>query len=437
MKTVQNRVAELELKIDELHFDMSKAAVDYVVSAISLACLSLTSTQFTLSDLHKAFERQRKAELMLIEATSDVEVLELRNRAVVDQITAKATEAQNLIEEVSRLVQSLKDLRDEVNRSVRNASEGWLEFRQSFSETVSSEELDEDIKEHERQLSFMHEGHGDVIREFEKRRSQIDTMRARLSDVEHGLNDLNGQIKRVRDLWEPKLDKLVKRISDCFSYNMGHIQCAGEVSVHKDEDDFDAWAIAIRVKFREHEPLTQLDSHRQSGGERAVSTIFYLMSLQSLTRSPFRVVDEINQGMDPRNERLVHARMVSIATGHDDWRPQIDDLDVNDAADAAASARPVATAPGDDDAGDEDADDAAPPSDDDDDPDGEDKHMTVAPPGGSQYFLITPKLLDGLKYERGMRVLCIASGEYMPADRSQVDFRRAVEIRRGLTAVAG
>lgn len=54
---------------------------------------------------------------------------------------------------------------------------------------------------------------------------------------------------------------------------------------------------------RENEQLSVLDSHRQSGGERAVSTIYYLMALQSLARAPFRVVDEINQGMDPRNER--------------------------------------------------------------------------------------------------------------------------------------
>ena len=26
--------------------------------------------------------------------------------------------------------------------------------------------------------------------------------------------------------------------------------------------------------------------------------------MQSLTRSPFRVADEINEGIDPRNERL-------------------------------------------------------------------------------------------------------------------------------------
>jgi chromosome segregation ATPase len=66
----------------------------------------------------------------------------------------------------------------------------------------------------------------------------------------------------------------------------------------------------------ESEPLSVLDNHRQSGGERAVSTIFYLMALQSLARAPFRLVDEINQGMDPRNERYVrnvlHPGLVSL-----------------------------------------------------------------------------------------------------------------------------
>lgn len=126
----------------------------------------------------------------------------------------------------------------------------------------------------------------------------------------------------------------------------------------------------------ESEPLTILDSHRQSGGERAVSTIFYLMSLQTLTRSPFRVVDEINQGMDPRNERLVHKRMVGIACGSDEGSEH----------------------------------------------------------GGSQYFLITPKLLHGLEYARGMQVMCIAAGEYMPEERSRVDFRGCVDLARGLKA---
>ena len=93
------------------------------------------------------------------------------------------------------------------------------------------------------------------------------------------------------------------------------------------------------------------------------------MALQSLARAPFRMVDEINQGMDPRNERLVHSRMVEIACA---------------------------------------------------------EHT-------SQYFLITPKLLSGLTYHENMKVHCIASGEYMPSDHTELDFNalatRALAIR--------
>ncbi len=59
--------------------------------------------------------------------------------------------------------------------------------------------------------------------------------------------------------------------------------------------DYSQFGVEIRVKFREEESLQILNAQRQSGGERSVSTMMYLMALQDITRCPFRVVDEINQ----------------------------------------------------------------------------------------------------------------------------------------------
>ncbi len=67
------------------------------------------------------------------------------------------------------------------------------------------------------------------------------------------------------------------------------------------------------------------------------------------TQCPFRVVDEINQGMDPNNERRVFSQVV---------------------------------------------------------------HCSEAS-GTSQYFLVTPKLLSGLDYSRSLRVLCVFNGHWM------------------------
>lgn len=50
----------------------------------------------------------------------------------------------------------------------------------------------------------------------------------------------------------------------------------------------------------------------QSGGERAVAIAIYTLSLQHITSVPFRCVDEINQGMDPKNERKIFQMLVEI-----------------------------------------------------------------------------------------------------------------------------
>lgn len=59
--------------------------------------------------------------------------------------------------------------------------------------------------------------------------------------------------------------------------------------------EYDKYGIRIRVKFHHSSQLHELTPHHQSGGERSVSTMLYLMALQELNRCPFRVVDEINQ----------------------------------------------------------------------------------------------------------------------------------------------
>ncbi|CAG8613018.1 12552_t:CDS:2, partial [Racocetra fulgida] len=54
--------------------------------------------------------------------------------------------------------------------------------------------------------------------------------------------------------------------------------------------------------------------------ERAKADLHYAVDSRVIetydarkAETPFRVVDEINQGMDPRNERLVHSQMVQTA----------------------------------------------------------------------------------------------------------------------------
>jgi chromosome segregation ATPase len=338
------------------------------------------------------------AEIRHIEALSDFETLRDRNTEVRATLETKREEVKEAMRHLKTTSEIGRKLRDEAANVVQasNSQPDLKEVLETTIKGLSLDELEAVIDSEKARLELTHEGSAGLVKEFEDRERQIQKLREKLEGYQNSLADYEHAINEIRGQWEPKLDALVQKISDAFSDSFARIGCAGQVSVDKVEEppgpngepggsDFDQWSIQIQVKFREHENLSLLDSHRQSGGERAVSTIFYLMALQSLSASPFRVVDEINQGMDPRNERMVHERMVDIACA------------------------PRTATSGDD--GD------------------------VGGAGGSQYFLITPKLLSGLVYKPGMKVLCIVSGEHMPGDYNLVDFGRAVSRMREVSGM--
>ncbi|PSK33505.1 hypothetical protein B9Z65_7392 [Elsinoe australis] len=334
------------------------------------------STLFAVSimSLQKSHTELFEAEITLIEAESDLETLETKNIEVRNMLDQRKMELETLKDELRTLREEAQAALERVNEANMRLTERDVEIQEEQPRDQTVEGLQNDIEGLQARLEMVHEGNSNVMKEFEERTIRIEKTKEKLERISRELETLERQIGEIRGEWEPMVDTLLAQISDAFGDNFARIGCAGQVEVLKTED-FSEWSISIQVKFREHEQLSILDSHRQSGGERAVSTIFYLMALQSLARAPFRVVDEINQGMDPRNERLVHARMVNIACA---------------------------------------------------------EHT-------SQYFLITPKLLPNLKYDPRMKIHCIASGEYMPEDHKQLDFQslavKALGVQRRISGV--
>jgi structural maintenance of chromosomes protein 5 len=327
-----------------------------------------------------------KADVILLEAQSDFGTLSSQNEAIKRRLEeaqnaeAEALAALNTLgKQCRQMMPAAKALGDEAQKLSEGGHPAMLDLvKQIGGDKWGQNEWEAEIETVTAQLALTEGGNADAIRQYEERAHQITALEERVAGFDKEVDERRRGIQQVRSEYEPELDKIVDRISRAFGDSFARIGCAGQVEVYKanstaaedctDENggednglDFANWAIHISVKFREDAPLSILDSHRQSGGERAVSTIFYLMALQSLSKAPFRVVDEINQGMDGRNERMMHGRMVDVATAHRDEGGS-----------------------------------------------------------GSQYFLITPKLLSGLTYKRGMTVLCIVSGENVPQAGAEV-----------------
>lgn len=153
-----------------------------------------------------------------------------------------------------------------------------------------------------------------IIRQYDERAEAIEELERELDQISQNQQGHLAAMEAIHQAWLPPLEALVRRISESFSRAFRRLGCAGEVHLHTPEREYADFGLRIMVKFRAESSLQQLTVHQQSGGERSVSTMLYLMSLQSMTKCPFRVVDEINQGMDALNERRVFEQVVHCSS---------------------------------------------------------------------------------------------------------------------------
>jgi structural maintenance of chromosomes protein 5 len=188
---------------------------------------------------------------------------------------------------------------------------------------ATTEEIDVALEEFQAKANSI-DDNPDVVRQYEQRKKEIAEKEQELSHYQDSKDSKVQEINRVSECWSAALKNSLTEVNSLFGKYMADLGCAGEISLTEgdytiepnlpDRGNFKNWGVEIKVKFRENSTLEVLSAQRQSGGERSVSTIMYLMALQEIMVSPFRCVDEINQGLDERNERLVFKRIVANST---------------------------------------------------------------------------------------------------------------------------
>lgn len=207
------------------------------------------------------------------------------------------------------------------------------------------------IHEEQARADSLFQADRSIVKEYEDRKKEIAALETELETRRRDMAGHQEEVDRAKQQWLEPLKALIDTINNNFSYFFSCMNCAGEIELSQPDnlEDYEKYGVKIKVKFRDNEVLRELTPHHQSGGERSVATVLYMMALQELAKCPFRCVDEINQGMDPINERKVFELVV----------------------------------------------------------------QTVCKKSSSQYFLLTPKLLPDLLYADNMTVLCVYNGPSM------------------------
>jgi chromosome segregation ATPase len=139
---------------------------------------------------------------------------------------------------------------NQAQRSLEDLSPEEKEMVIEYRALGSLDALEQEVQAVAARLDLMVEGNPGLIRTFEKRKDEIAKTEEKVNEHTANLESAKSKIVEIREQWEPELDALISKISDAFAHNFEQIGCAGEVSVYKDEEDFDRWSIQISVRFR-------------------------------------------------------------------------------------------------------------------------------------------------------------------------------------------
>ncbi|XP_068741134.1 structural maintenance of chromosomes protein 5-like [Montipora capricornis] len=336
---IEGQTEKIKEQIIRINLQRAQLAVEYRESVQECTKVAKERIMQSLQQVQITVEKSKVEEMF--RETSQL----LKNQE------AEYLRINDMVEGQKKLAKNLKKIAHE-KTGIPDGADIPDELREAFKLYPDTlEELDEMIHDEKARIECQYQSNPQVVKEYERRKKGISDLRKQVEGQEQDLESKQNEITSCKERWLTPLQELVTRINEKYGEFFRLMGCAGEVALSSEqgENNFDKYGIQIKVKFRAKDSLHVLTPFHQSGGERSVSTMLYLMALQELTKCPFRVVDEINQGMDPNNERRVFELVVE----------------------------------------------------------------TACRPNTSQYFLITPKLLPDLTYTEKMTILCVFNGPHM------------------------
>ncbi|XP_031636219.1 structural maintenance of chromosomes protein 5 [Contarinia nasturtii] len=358
-RTLTNKIKQQENKIRRLmneavDVDAEKEKFDKRSKDIIKNMIKFHETSITTYDQMMKIELNEvkaKARLVIFKngtTNFDAELMECN-----DEITTCKTYCDRIGEVLDKKKQEAKDKQVKALSLTENhrPTEGdKFPYKEKFDELSDDKsQLKEEYDDLEQKISCRSSNDQAVLEDYNERLKQIESLKKDLRKRNKTTAEMEIEISKLHNKWYPKINDMVNSINRNFTDFMTSMDCAGEVElIYPSDRDYEQYGIEIRVKYRSSEKLRALNRFVQSGGERAVAIAVYSLSLQHLSQVPFRCVDEINQGMDPNNERLVFEMLVN----------------------------------------------------------------NVAQPGQSQFFYVTPKLQTNLPYNPYVNCITVFNGPY-------------------------
>lgn len=325
LETLINRTRELikKLSTQTLNLEAERTKLDRAIDKITKEMVLVVEKMSTKYYPDFAVAQKERMITMILQKSA----CDNHHNAQRRYLTAQK-DTSRLREEISKLMKELNTLKTtfaEYEKLAEDKIPGFDEGKlnrstqrkfDSMQEKTVQELLDKREDLNIRIQRAYNDSSNSIMNEYNRQNEELKSKRVRIEDLKTSLRSLDISVGEIKREWMPKLEEVITVIDGNYREFMQKLNYDGQVKLDFNPnklDDFSAYGIMILVRYRDSEELRPLSSTRQSGGERSVATMIYMLALQAKTTVPFRCVDEINQGMDKENERKVFELLVKTA----------------------------------------------------------------------------------------------------------------------------
>ncbi len=203
------------------------------------------------------------------------------------------------------LERSAKEYRAELDKMAPD-----LEKAGQRIETVRQPyEVSEELKLVSAHIQKMQDVPDDAEKIYNDYSGNIEELKVKLAKLQENKKLMLSELDARKDVWKKAMEDLIESVDPAYQAVLSAADASGFVKLEQADTIEDA-GLDLYVGFLGGAPTT-LDPFTQSGGERSVALMAFILSLQGRIVSPLRAMDEFDIHMDPKNREAMFKMILS------------------------------------------------------------------------------------------------------------------------------
>ena len=170
-------------------------------------------------------------------------------------------------------------------------------------------EVSEELKLVSAHVQKMQDVPEDAEKIYNDYSGNIEELKVKLAKLQENKKSMLSELELRKEVWKNAIEDLIESVDPPYQSVLSAADASGFIKFEQ-ADTIEEAGLDLYVGFRGGAPAT-LDPFTQSGGERSVALMAFILSLQARIVSPLRAMDEFDIHMDPKNREAMFKMILS------------------------------------------------------------------------------------------------------------------------------